>query len=76
VSTALIGNNQEHTTDGTARLVNIHINEPTGGPKRARPTVNGDPVVGGGGALIYQKPGSLTVKTNAGNNDLLILEEF
>lgn len=77
VTTSLNGNGASHVTDSRARRVIIQVVAPTGGPIRARPTVNGTPIVGGAGPFVYDCPGhTLTIETRAGNNDVVIVEEF
>lgn len=76
IITPLVGNGLHHTTDPLAAIVRVKVVSPTGGPERARPTVNGMPVCGGAGDYVYQAPGTLNIKTNAGNNDLVVTEEF
>jgi len=81
VWTALVKNGEAHVTDPLAVKVVIYIHEPKGGPERARPTINGTPIRGGGGPYeIVAQPGynvaPITIKTRAGNNDVVIVEEF
>lgn len=76
VITPLVGNGLSHVTDPAATVVRVKVVAPVGGPERARPTVNGMAVCGGAGDYVYQSPGALMVRTNAGNNDLIITEEF
>ena len=78
--TPLSGNGKSHTTSPLAVKVTIVVHTLTGGPERARPTVNGAPVRGDARHVIESQSGynvaPITVETNAGNNDLVILEEF
>jgi len=77
VTTSLAGNGQSYATNPSARKVTVQVIAPTGGPSRARPTVDGTPVAGGAGSFVYDQPGhALVIKTNAGNNDVVIVEEF
>jgi len=83
VVVALIGNNLTHGTSPLARKVSIYVHSPIEGAERARPTVNGAPVRGanGGTPYIFESPDGFTVPTieiatRAGNNDLVIVEEF
>lgn len=80
VVTPLIGNGKSHTTDPLARRVMVYVHAPEGGPQRARPTVNGG-AVRGPGEYVFDSPDgftvpSMVVTTNAGNNDVVIVEEF
>jgi len=75
VVTDLIGNGLEHTTDPDAKKVIITVSAPNGGPKRARPLIDGASVVAG--VYEYDVPGvAIVVETKAGNNDVLIREVF
>lgn len=77
-STTLKGDGKTHTTDAAAACVKIHVFCPdTAAPVRARPTINGVPLAAGSGEIRYDNPGSpMVIETRAGNNDLLIIEEF
>ena len=77
-STTLKGDGKSHTTDADATCVRVHIFCPdTAAPMRARPTINGVPLAAGSGEIRYDNPGgSMIVETRAGNNDVLIIEEF
>jgi len=73
--TDMIGNGLAHVTNAAAKRVVVRVNAPDGGPKRARPTIDGTAVVQGD--YTYDRPGkAIEVKTNAGNNDVLVIEEF
>jgi len=75
IVTPMIGNKVTHATNPDAKRVVVLVNAPSGGPKRARPTINGVSVISG--EYAYDRPGkAITVKTRAGNNDLLVTEEF
>lgn len=77
ITTSLVGNGLSHSTNPAARKVTIQVIAPTGGPTRARPTVDGVPIAGGSGNFVYDRPGHpIVVETNAGNNDVVIVEEF
>ena len=77
ITISLAGNGLSHATNPSARRVTVQVIAPSGGPTRARPTVDGVPVAGGAGSFVYDKPGHvLTIETKAGNNDVVILEEF
>jgi len=83
VTTALVGNNVTHSTSAEARKVTVYVHSPDGGPERARPTLDGTPIRGGygSGKYVIEAPDgwtceSMTVKTRAGNNDVVIVEEF
>lgn len=76
-STTLKGDGKTHTTDALATCVKVHVFCPdTAAPVRARPTINGVPLAAGSGEIRYDNPGPMVVETRAGNNDLLIIEEF
>lgn len=77
-STALKGDGKTHTTDPAASCVKIHVFCPdTSAPVRARPTIDGVPLAAGSGEIKYDYPkSSMIIETRAGNNDLLIIEEF
>lgn len=75
VVTSLAGNNTTHSTNGDASVVTVHVLAPAGGPVRARPTINGAPI-SAGQPIILSRPGVVTVTTRAGNNDVVIVEEF
>lgn len=78
--TALHGNKKSHTTDPLAIKVTIYVHEPQGGPDRARPTVDGSPIRGGAPYIVAAPQGynvaPMLIETQAGNNDLVIVEEF
>jgi hypothetical protein len=80
--TALVGNNQNHTTSGLARKVAVYVHAPTSGPVSGRPTINGSTVRGSeAGRYEFVAPDGftispMTVATKAGNNDVVIVEEF
>jgi hypothetical protein len=75
IITPLIGNGLSHSTNAAAKKVIVRVNAPDGGPKRARPTIDDQPVTVGD--YTYDRPGkAIEVKTNAGNNDVLVSEEF
>jgi hypothetical protein len=82
VVTALQGNTLTHTTDPLARKVTVHVHAPEGGPDRARPLINGSPVRGSStGPYVFEAPPGWTVPpvrvdTRAGNNDIVVVEEF
>jgi len=77
ITTNLVGNNESYVTDPEARSVTVWVNAPDVGALRARPTIDGVPVLASGAPYAYALPGrSITVATNAGSNDLLIVEEF
>lgn len=83
VVTALEGNDQSYTTSDLAIRVTIHVHAPVGGALRARPTVNGEPIRGSEGAGVYVcvapdgwTLAPLTITTEAGSNDVVIVEEF
>lgn len=77
VTTALQGNERSYLTDPNASRVTVQVLSPSGGPSRARPTIDGVPVAGGGGPFVYDRAGHVfTIETRAGNNDVVILEEF
>jgi len=78
--TALAGNNLTHVTDDLAVKITVYVHEPQGGPERARPTINDAPIRGGAPYIVEAPRGynvaPLTIKTRAGNNDIVIVEEF
>lgn len=77
VTTSLVGNNQSHSTNAAARRVTVVVVAPVGGPVRARPNINGTPVGGGTGPILFDSPADeIVVSTHAGNNDVVIIEEF
>lgn len=77
VTVALSGNGQHHTTAAGAKRVSVYVVSPTNAPVRARPTINGAPVLGGGAPFVYQDPSiPIRVETRAGNNEVVIIEEF
>jgi len=78
VITALHGNGARYITDPNTRRVTLTIVAPVGGNRQGRPTINDISVSAspGGAPYIFDYPGTLVVETKAGNNDLLIVEEF
>jgi len=78
VVTALQGNNLTHSTDANAKRVTVAVVAPVGGNSAGRPTIDGKKVSGssGGGNFVFQAPGVMVIATHAGNNDIVIVEEF
>ena len=78
VVTSLIGNNVTHSTDAAAKKVTVTVVAPVGGNASGRPTIDGKKVSGssGGGNFVFQAPGVMVIATHAGNNDIVIVEEF
>jgi hypothetical protein len=77
VTTSLQGNGLSYVTDPAATRVTVQVIAPIGGPVRARPTVDGQPVSGGAGPFVYDNPGhAIVIGTRAGNNDVVVIEEF
>lgn len=80
IATPLHGNKKTHTTDPAARKVTVYVHEPQGGPDRGRPTLDGA-AIRGTTPYIFEAPdgttlAAMTIATRAGNNDLVIVEEF
>lgn len=74
---SLSGNNKVHQTLNEAKRVTVKVIAPTSGPVEARPTVDDVPLLGGAGDYIFESPGhSMTILTNAGNNEVVIVEEY
>ena len=78
VVTALQGNGLTHSTDANAKRVTVTVVAPVGGNSAGRPTIDGKRISGsaGGGNFVFQAPGVMVIATHAGNNDLVIVEEF
>jgi hypothetical protein len=77
ITTSLTGNALSHNTDPGAKRVTVYVIAPTSGPQRARPTIDGTPVLAGGAPFVYQEPRhSISIVTRAGSNDVTIVEEF
>lgn len=78
VITSLAGNNAQHVTNPAARRVTISVIAPIGGNMAGRPSINGKKAAAtsGGAPYVLERPGAVTVATHAGNNDLVIVEEF
>ena len=80
VWTPLHGNKKSHTTSPEAIKVTIYVHEPQGGSDRSRPSVDGSPIRGGAPYVVASPDGwtlaSMTIGTNAGSNDIVIVEEF
>lgn len=78
VLTSLRGNGHFYTTSDAAKKVTISIIHPVGGNLQGRPQLNGVPICAtpGGAPFLFVQPGPLTIVTTAGNNDLIVVEEF
>lgn len=82
VVTSLNGNGKSHTTDALAVKVTVHVLAPQEGNIKGRPTINSAPVAAGQGhPYVFEAERGwnvdpLTIETNAGSNDLVIIEEF
>lgn len=78
IVTALQGNNQTYTTAANARRVTITVIAPVGGNTQARPMVDGKRIAAspGGYPYVFDRPGPLKIDTKAGNNDIVVVEEF
>jgi len=75
VLTDLTGNRKSHTTDANAKRVTVVCYAPNGGARRTRPTIDGRRVLQG--QYVFERSGfAMTIETNAGNNDVQIIEEF
>lgn len=78
VVTPLQGNGVSRVTDAAAKRVTVTVIAPVGGNTQGRPTINGKRVAAspGGYPYIFETPGAMTIETHAGNNDIVIVEEF
>lgn len=78
IVTSLRGNAANYATHPSAKRVTVLIISPVGGNVQGRPTVNGSAVCAtpGGSPIVFDRPGALAITTRAGNNDLMIVEEF